>query len=136
MITGNLHFGMTYEAQRQLILRAHMVRGTLSQTAHTGVTTNKISDTAPLKAYVNHGRWVVDCECGGAEFAFDEGLFMCQCCWNAKHSNQLRRVLFPRNRSKIEITLMMRPELNRNWYVGETIVKLEAENKAHKEVLV
>ena len=135
MITGDLFYGMTYDAQRQLTIRAHQAKGILTPAAHTGLTTDKIADAPLLKAYVNHGRWVVDCECGGAEFAWDNGLFMCNSCLNAKHSNQLRRVIFPRNRSKIEFVLMVRPEVNRNWYVGEKVAKLEAENKAHKEVL-
>ena len=136
MLTGNLTYGMTYNANRQLIIQRLANKGLLTPLAQASLQTNVNNDSPPLKARVNHGRWIVDCECNSAELAFDEGLFMCQTCWNAAHSNQLRRFVFPGNRLKIEAILMMRPDLNRNWYVGETLTKLEAENKAHKNELL
>jgi len=127
---------MAFGPQRQLVLRRHQLTGILTPEAQIGLTTEDCSKSPPLKARINHGRWVVDCECKGAELAWDEGLFMCQSCWNDGHGNQLRRVEYPRNHSKIEAILLVRPIDNRNWYLGESLAKLEAENKAHKEELV
>jgi len=95
-----------------------------------------ISDDEPLMAYVNHGRWIVKCECGGAEKAWEEGLFMCQSCWNGKHKHQYRRAVFPEEREMIEELLLKRALPNRNWFLHETIADLERENEEHKEELL
>lgn len=96
----------------------------------------KVSDSEPLKAYVNHGRWIVKCECGGAEKAWEEGLFMCLSCWNSGHKHQYRRVVFPKERARIEELLIKRPLINRNWSPGETLAQLKKENKEHKGELL
>ena len=96
----------------------------------------KISDDESLKAYVNHGRWIVKCECGGAEKAWEEELFMCLSCCNSNHKHQYRKVIFPKERAKIEELLIKRPLINRNWILGESMAKLRQENKEHKEELL
>lgn len=128
MITGNLYFGMPWEAYKTLTIIPMMAKRLLPQSG--------ISDALPLKARVNYGRWIVDCECNGASFAFDEGIFMCATCCNGQHKHQYRRFVFPKNRKDIEVILLQRPEPNRNWYPGETIAKLKAENEAHKAELL
>ena len=128
MITGNIQFGMPWEAYKLTRIIPAMGKRLLPQ--------NGISDADPVKARVNHGRWIVDCECKGAEFAFEEGLFMCQSCFNANRKHQYRRLIFPKNRKGIEMELIQRPEPNRNWYPGETITKLKAENAEHKAELL
>jgi len=95
-----------------------------------------IDDGKPVKARVNHGRWIVDCACGGAELAFDEGLFMCQACMNGGHKHKYRHLVFPKNRPLIEAALIQRPEPNRNWWPGESLAQLKAENSQHKEELL
>lgn len=94
------------------------------------------SDDKPLQAEVNHGRWIVKCECGGADLAWEEGLFMCQSCWNGKHKHQYRKAVFPRWRQQIEELLSRRPLENRNWAPGETLAQLKRENQEHKEELL
>ena len=96
----------------------------------------ELSVGKPLRAYVNHGRWVVKCECGGAEKAWEEGLFMCQSCFNSKHQHRLRLAMFPKNRAEIEKLLLVRPLENRNWSPSETLAFLKAENSAHKSELL
>ncbi len=128
MITGNLYFGMPWEAYKQAAIIPQMAKKLLPQTG--------IDDNPPVLARVNHGRWVVDCECNGAVLAFDEGLFMCGSCFNAGHKHKYRRHIFPKARKAIELALLQRPELNRNWYPGETVTKLKAENEAHKAELL
>ena len=128
MITGNLEFGMPWEAYRRLRVIPAMAKRLLPQSG--------VLNGPPLKARVNVGRWVVDCECNGAELAFDEGVFMCQSCFNAKHGHKYRQVIFPKNRPAIERVLLQRPEPNRNWRPGETVGQLTAENDAHKEELL
>ncbi len=128
MKTGNLHFGMSWEAYRLSVLVPAMGKRLLPQSG--------VNDVAPVKARVNHGRWIVDCECKGAEFAFNEGLFICQSCYNAGHKHQYRRLIFPKARKAIEMVLIQRPEPNRNWSPGEPVAKLYAENTAHKTELL
>ena len=96
----------------------------------------ELSAGKPLQAYVNHGRWVVKCECGGAEKAWEEGLFMCQSCWNSKHQHKLRLAMFPKSRAEIEKLLIVRPLENRNWSPSESLSFLKAENSAHKSELL
>ena len=128
MITGDLQFGMPWEAYKQVSIIPTMGKRRLPQSGvHGG---------PPIKARVNYGRWIVDCECNGAEFAFEGGIFMCQSCFNAGHQHKYRRLIFPKNRKDVEMALLHRPEPNRNWYPGETVAKLKAENKAHKAELL
>lgn len=93
-------------------------------------------DELPLEAYVNHGRWIVKCKCGGAEKAWEEGLFMCLSCLNSSHKHQYRKAIFPRTRAKIEALLIQRPLINRNWIPGETLTQLKKENKEHEGELL
>jgi len=128
MITGDLYFQMPWEAYKRLNTIPAMARKLLQ---HGG-----LDNSAPLQARVDWGRWVVDCECKGAEFAFEEGEFMCQSCFNGGHQHKFRRVIFPKERKAIEMLLLQRPEGNRNWSPGESIAKLKAENKMHKAELL
>lgn len=93
-------------------------------------------DEEPLKAYVNHGRWVVKCECGGAEKAWEEGKFMCLSCLNSSHKHKYRVSVFPESRKTIEAILCRRPLMNRNWFPGETVAQLQKENKDHQGELL
>jgi hypothetical protein len=87
-----------------------------------------------LPAIANAGRWGVLCPwCAGAEFAREDGLFMCQSCWNAGVQRKYVRVSFPANRGGIEAVLVKRIDpQTRNW-TNETIEVLLAENAAHME---
>ena len=91
-------------------------------------------------AYVNHGRWVVECpeRCGFAVVASRSSpVFMCGKCRNAKAGGKLLRVAFPANREQIEYHLLKRPARHpleattRNWRPGEKISDLIRENAAH-----
>lgn len=87
-------------------------------------------DTA-IAAYINHGRWVVECpDCCGAQFACpDDPRFMCNNCANAMNDGMWRPVLWIKDRAKIEVLLKPRPVENQNWRPGETLADLKAENK-------
>lgn len=64
----------------------------------------------PVKARLDFGRWLADCECGGAE-AVDPGdpVFFCVSCGNERTSGKLRRVVFPSDYKQIEKDVMARP---------------------------
>ena len=64
----------------------------------------------PVKARLDFGRWIADCECGGAE-AVDpkEPIFFCVSCGNLKVSGRLRRVVFPDDWQEIEAQVMSIP---------------------------
>lgn len=127
MITANMEVG-PFEAYR--------IGTILPMMAKHQVRPQGVADGPPLKARVNHGRWVVDCECNGAELAFEEGLFMCLSCYNAGHRHQYRKAVFPKNRQAIELVLMARPIINRNWFPYETLAMLKAENAEHQAELL
>lgn len=85
-------------------------------------------------AYVNHGRWVADCPggCGGAELAHDD-VFMCRECGNVVTRHRPIALVWPAEEDvrAIEAALVVRPVLNRNWAIDETIGALLAENAMH-----
>ncbi len=115
MITGNKFFGISY--QRYTESKRRVVTAPTSEVVY---------------AYVNHGRWVVDCPwCSGAEFAFEEGAFFCESCRNAGAGGKPIRALFPATRQAIERALDGRPVQNRNWRPGESLQQLRAENIEH-----
>lgn len=139
MITANIFWNRvrypgdipkgSWEIYRQMVIIPEM-------RAHHLPITEELFVCKPLIAYVNHGRWIIKCECGGAEKAWEENLFMCQSCWNSGHQHKLRLAVFPKNRVAIEQLLLVRPLVNRNWLPGETLGQLKAENIAHKNELL
>ncbi|KKN16962.1 hypothetical protein LCGC14_0970790 [marine sediment metagenome] len=122
MITANLQYGP---------LEAYKLNVILPMMAKRRLVPQGVADVAPLKARVNHGRWLVDCECAGAELAFEEGLFICLSCFNLEHGHKYRPVIFPKHRKAIELALMSRPVVNRNWEPGESLAFLKADNERH-----
>lgn len=95
-------------------------------------------------AEINWGRWIVNCECGGAEVvAQDYAWFFCCSCGNSETGGALRPVSFPENAEKIVAELEKRKgklkdgiiapsrgHLPRDWKQGETVIKLKQEREA------
>jgi hypothetical protein len=75
----------------------------------------------PVYARIDYGRWIADCECGGAEYVDPETpLFFCMSCGNKGTSGRARKVEFPKDRIKIEIETMKQPEGGwQSWRKGE-----------------
>jgi len=78
-----------------------------------------------VKAELNHGRWIAECPCNGAEFVEPGKPMICGSC------GAVHKVEFPRNRPKLEGLLVGRPVANQNWKPGESATDLEAENVLH-----
>jgi len=138
IITGNTYFKTSWEAYKLMEIFPRMSRAGIKQIPHIDIT-------YVLKAHVNYGRWGISCECGGAEYAWEEKVFMCQSCFNASHKHQFGIVKFPDERMEIEAILESRPTPFRNWNnlsdrrrLGrdETVDDLKAENEAHKTELL
>lgn len=125
--TANSFFNMTWEEYNQIAV--------MPQLSKYGIEPG-LADDGLILAYVNHGRWLVKCECGGAEKMFEEGIFMCQSCYNAGHKHKHRHAVFPKQRRQVEAILLRRPIPNRNWQLGETLAQLKQENEQHKEELL
>lgn len=92
------------------------------------------TDGAPVPAFVNFGRWVVQCpDCGTGELVDRDDLrFWCVHCHNASILNAWRRVAWPHSAAKIEELLLSRSSVDtRNWEPGESLARLRSENKAH-----
>ncbi len=88
-----------------------------------------------LKAYVNHGRWLVDCpQCGGAEIVKVSKPFECRGKNNAGFHGETTEcgcvmdVEWPNEKLAIEAILIKRKLENRNWAWGETADDLKGEN--------
>ena len=61
----------------------------------------------PVNARIDWGRWIADCECGGAEYVDpNEPLFFCMSCGNKITSGRARKVIFPKNIDEIETKTM------------------------------
>ena len=86
---------------------------------------NRLCESAePVVAYMNHSRWLVDCQCGsGCRIDMDiRGRVFARCfkC-GAVHSD----VVLPGERASIEGELLKRPRPeNRNWTPGETVTDM------------
>lgn len=88
-------------------------------------------------AYVNHGRWIVDCPfCPSAQVAsMSDPRFFCagaDGCANAAAGGHFVPVVFPGDKQlkAIERELLKRRNKdNRNWHPGEKVSDLQRENK-------
>lgn len=81
----------------------------------------------PLVARINHGSWIVDCECGAGN-ACDPAwpITFCFGC-GAEHD-----VVFPAAHAEIATVLLHRPKTEtRNWFPHETVHELREENRRH-----
>jgi hypothetical protein len=87
-----------------------------------------------VNAFVNHGRWIAQCECGGAEVVDPEDpFFLCLSCLNAEFKERMRLVRFPAGRGLVEAALMARKDpRTRNWAVGEPVERLREETERHE----
>ena len=91
----------------------------------------------PIQAFVNKGRWIVVCpKCGGGEYAWEEGYYFCCSCLNSYIGHRFRRLVFPKDRARIEKLLVVRPLANRNWNLTDTLADLKRENKEHEDELL
>jgi len=90
-------------------------------------------------ARVSGSCWIADCPTGdgGAEFVnFEEPLFFCCGCRNAKWKGKPLEVVVPdpAERLEIEQVLLKRPDpATRNWSPGEEVSDLKVENLTHGE---
>jgi hypothetical protein len=104
---------------------------------------DQVDDTArPIDVEVNHGLWIWRCPCthaalndqlsGGGMAFLDCPLGWCPTCENAETVGRWRRLRFPPERTEIERVLALRPDPEtRNWWPGETLAELAAENAEH-----
>lgn len=108
----------------------------------------------PIYAYVDFGRWIAACECGGHEYVDpDEQIFYCFSCGNRAVQGDARPVIFPDARDEIERLLLRRPiddraginaldralkakplipGLSRSWLPHETPAELRRQNREIK----
>jgi hypothetical protein len=79
----------------------------------------------PRDAYINHSRWVVDCDCNGAGLTSLQ--WKVSCCFDC--GRVFTNVMFPKDAKAIETELLKRREdTTRNWK-NETLKVLKAETK-------
>jgi hypothetical protein len=114
----------------------------------------KVSEDNPVVARVERGRWIADCECGGAEWVAESVPFFCFSCGNASVNGDGRLVIFPTNRREVEVALLERgvvnnPQLSqinnalnakpmvqncgRDWHPEKTVDDLRSAHKLAKE---
>lgn len=92
---------------------------------------------AVVHARVYEGKWLVDCPdlaCRSAQVACaTDPRFLCNGCLNARHPGCWLTVRWPGRveRQEIERLLLLRPVEHRNWWPGETVAMLRAENVEH-----
>ena len=130
IVTANSWFRMSWDEYRKGVLLRDMTRNGVQYRALD------LANPGEVQAFVNRGRWLVKCECGGAEHAWEEGLFMCRSCFNSGHGHCVRKAVFPDKRTEIEKLLDTRPLANRHWFTHETVADLKRENKEHRKELL
>ena len=82
----------------------------------------KKAEDAAVYARIDFGRWLADCECGGAEYVDPEDdtpLFFCFSCGNEDHKGHARPVIFPDSdeREQIESALLQRSVGRRHGFI-------------------
>ena len=85
-----------------------------------------------IHAYVNHGRWIVECpSCSSAQVASrTDPRFFCSECLNGYAGQEFVAVVWPEDAEAIEAELEKRPQkTNQNWMTHETVSILRAENE-------
>ncbi len=118
-----------------------------------GFTWNGQVSQKKVRARIDFGRWLADCECGAAGYVdpADPNCFFCLNCGTAAVNGAMRMVAFPVNREALERELLKRPVaepahlppvdtainsksmvpgLSRSWRPGETAADLAAQLKA------
>ncbi len=92
----------------------------------------------PIHPQVNHGRWIVECPCcpsaalAGPGFVTDR--FLCAECGSSAAGGRYFEVVWPDREMtrRVMRLLAIRPDVeNRNWFPGEPVEILEAENIEH-----
>jgi hypothetical protein len=131
IIDGALNHGVDYAEHARTFIAAYARRAQITLPPMDG-----ISDTDPLAARVDAGRWIVECpDCHDAQYVWPdepEPLFMCVSCFNTRADGAWRRVAIPAERVAIEAMLLEREmPITRGWVPGETADDLRAENVAH-----
>ena len=133
IITASIVFGSV----------SRMMRSFSSKTRIPLPSDKRLSGEAVI-ARVNLGRWIGDCECGGAELVDPgEPRFMCFSCGNLVNGGRYRPVEFPKDRVEIERELVKRGGLKRGtfihpvpgglpreWIPGESARDLHLQRKA------
>lgn len=133
------------------LIKRHEAQGVYFETPFRDVPT----EGQPVLARVDFGRWIADCECGGAEAVdLSEPIFYCFTCGNGDTGGAPRLVIFPKNMKDIEAELLKRPvierrgrneierafqavpavgQLSRSWTPDETLDDLKKQNAPLKE---
>ena len=92
-------------------------------------------DGATLKAHISEGRWCVICPgCKAGQVVDpDDPRFYCPKCGNLGIDHRWAHIEFPvaAECQAIERALENRRRENQNWYPGEPVSRLLAENRAH-----
>lgn len=95
------------------------------------------TDFELIPAYVNHGRWIIDCpRCNTGWCVRPETPSLLLDARGGAHSEcscgAVLVVQFPNETAEIDRLLAVRPDdLNRNWRTPETVFDLRIENAAH-----
>jgi hypothetical protein len=95
-----------------------------------GVPTSMRADK-PVKAFVNHGRWLVQCECASAALTSQtDKRFFCIECGNVIVAGAWRPVQWPEDAEQIEWLLTQRAnDLQQSWNTDMPVDELRHRNK-------
>ncbi len=90
-----------------------------------------------MNAYLNHGRWIVDCSADDCRAVLFADRMVCECRDDSVCDHPAIpcgtpiEVTFPPRRVDIDRLMSTRSQQNRNWSPGETLADLKAENLLH-----
>lgn len=91
-----------------------------------------------VAARVEHGRWLLDCPfCPSAGLGDpDDPRSYCPECRNGPVGGKWLPAAYPADLPAIEDALLVRPPQNRNWWPGESVADLLAENDANAAAII
>ena len=123
-----------YEDQFPQDIKVFINTRRIAKGLRTSIPAVSTSLTKTTRAFINHGRWIVECPggCTDAVMASDKyRVFVCSLPMCAE--KEYIRITFPAQRVSIEIELLKRPlhasgmKLHANWVFGESLQNLRDE---------
>lgn len=131
--------GIDYVEMRRWYWREAGNLTVLPDPADVGATQSTVN------AYINHGRWVVECPLGHNDAVIvSDGApyYICTVGGAGENGGRWYTVLFPGERKDIEVELLKRVSTHpykdatlRNWNHAETVDDLKQQNTGHPEML-
>jgi hypothetical protein len=121
------NIGLRSSDQASLRTAVEKWRQRQTEAGNTGYESDLVENAEPKQVFINHGRWVIRCDCDNGVVTpppQPDAQAICPSCgtiWTT--------LVFPDDADVVEATLTERPfKKNQNWEPGESVNDLQREN--------